>query len=196
MSRSAQQSPVDLTDPIVTDFGEDSLRIEWSKGLTGTMRRDERGARVDFNADEREFVVLDRKRFHIAHFHVHSPSEHWVRGRQQTMEVHVVHESAADGSRVVLGIFVEASKSAAGGRPDTGISANPNDYLPDDTRHYYRYEGSLTTPPYTEDVSWVVLRDPLLLPEHEVATLIERYGADARLPQPLNRRFVLANFVP
>ena len=74
------------------------------------------------------------------------------------------------------------------------IETNPNDWLPKDTKHYYRYEGSLTTKPYSEIVSWVVFKDSLKLPRKELNKLIKYAAESARLPQPMNRRFVLANF--
>jgi carbonic anhydrase len=67
-------------------------------------------------------------------------------------------------------------------------------FLPADTSRYYRYEGSLTTPPYEENVSWVIYKEPLLLPKPELNELIKLFRHPARLPQGLNRRFLLANF--
>ena len=62
---------------------------------------------MTFAADERQYVVLDQKWFHLVQFHFHHPSEHWVDGRQQTMELHVVHQNIDDGSRAVIGVFID-----------------------------------------------------------------------------------------
>jgi carbonic anhydrase len=207
---SSQQSPIDLTNPIYADFGKGELSIKWKKSALGKIKPDEHGVRVEFGGDERQYIELDKKRFHLVQFHFHHPSEHWVTGVQQTMELHVVHQNIDDGTRAVLGIFIEPSgksKTAPslisqlqeffeskGGPRDPSISTNPLDWLPDDVEHYYRYEGSLTTPDYDENVSWAVLRDPLKVPKDELMRLIPYLQHSARLPQALNRRFLLANF--
>lgn len=126
------------------------------------------------------------------------------------MELHVVHQNINDGCRAVVGIFIEPDDKATAipglvtqlreyfestdAEPHPAISTNPLDWLPNDTKHYYRYEGSLTTPDYDENVSWVVLREPLKVPKNELMKLIPFLKHPARLPQPLNRRFLLANF--
>ena len=207
-----QQSPIDLRNSILTDFGHDGLQIKWKKSATGHVKKDEHGVHVEFGADERQFILLNRTKFHLVQFHFHHPSEHWVDGVQQTMELHVVHQNITDGSRVVIGIFIEATDQTAeipdliahiksfaanpSKTPEAAASFNPLTLLPKDTKHYYRYEGSLTTPDYDENVSWLVLKDPLLLPKAEVIELIKIFRHPARLPQPLCRRFLLANFRP
>lgn len=206
----SQQSPINLQNPIITDFGKDGLQIKWQKSAIGHIKKDEHGVQVVFGADERQYVLLNRRKFHLVQFHFHHPSEHWIDGKQQTMELHVVHQNIDDGSRVVIGIFIEPTDDTASvpdlfaqikaftvdpSKPSEKHSTtNPLTFLPKDVEHYYRYEGSLTTPEYDENVSWIVLKEPLRLPKKEVVEMIKIFQHPARLPQPLNRRFVLANF--
>jgi len=128
------------------------------------------------------------------------------------MELHIVHQNVEDQSRAVVGVFIEATSKSkftpslipkirtfleakeSDTEPDPEVSTNPLDWLPEDTKKYYRYEGSLTTPDYDENVSWVVLRDSLMISKKELMKLIPYLQHPARMPQPLNRRFVLANF--
>lgn len=205
-----QQSPINLTNSIFVDFGKDKLAIKWKRSATGMIKKDEHGVHVEFGSDQRHYIELDKKRFHLVQFHFHHPSEHWVDGIQQTMELHVVHQNIDDGGRAVLGIFIEPDEKSSSApslvsqlrnffeskdaEPDPMISTNPLDWRPKNTKHYYRYEGSLTTPQYDENVSWVVLKDSLKLPKDELMRLIPYLKHPARLPQPLNRRFLLANF--
>lgn len=211
MSQS-QQSPIDLTNPILTDFGQNRLEIKWKKSVQGTILQDAHGVQVVFGGDERQYIMLDRKKFHLVQFHFHHPSEHWINGQQQTLELHVVHQNTSDGSRAVLGIFIDATSSAAtvpalvahlkaqrrapNQTPQVPIATDPREWLPENTAEYYRYEGSLTTPDYDENVSWVVLRHPRRLPQQELAELIKVVRHPARLPQGMNRRYLLANFKP
>lgn len=208
----SQQSPIDLRNSVFTEFGKEGLQIKWQKSAIGHIKKDEHGVQVIFGADERQFVMLNRRRFHLVQFHFHHPSEHWVDGTQQTMELHVVHQNIDDGSRVVIGIFIEPTDEAVAAPdlfaqmkafaaepakpPETHFSTNPLAFLPKDTEHYYRYEGSLTTPEYDENVSWVVLKESLRVPKKDLMEMIKLFKHPARLPQPLNRRVILANFRP
>lgn len=205
-----QQSPIDVIDPVVTNFGKNGLDTKWKKSAVGKLKKDEHGVHVEFGADEGQYVTLDRTKFHLVQFHFHHPSEHWVSGKEQTIELHVVHQNTREEGRAVIGIFIEPDDSAKSvpalvpylksfaedpeGHGGEEIPTNPLEWLPGDSEHYYRYEGSLTTPGYDEDVKWVVLKDPLLLPKAELNDLIKIFKHPARWPQPLNRRFVLANF--
>jgi carbonic anhydrase len=71
---------------------------------------------------------------------------------------------------------------------DPGI--DPNALLPK-RRSYYRYEGSLTTPPCSETVDWMLLTDPIQVAEAEIAAFAKLYAMNARPVQKANRRFVL-----
>lgn len=126
------------------------------------------------------------------------------------MELHVVHQNIDDGTRAVVGVFIEPTAEAVavpalvpqleailGGSDDgtdPGVAHNPLEFLPENADEYYRYEGSLTTPGFDENVSWVVLRHPKLLPKAEVTELVKLFRHPARLPQGLYRRLLLANF--
>jgi carbonic anhydrase len=151
-----QQSPINLTKPIVTDFGKDGLDIKLKSSAHGTVKKDEHGAQIVFGGDERQFIVLGRKKFHLVQFHFHHPSEHWIDGKQQTLELHIVHQNIDDGARAVLGVFVDFDPSAtiapslvphivthlSGGsiQPTEPVATNPLEWLPADTSKYYRYE--------------------------------------------------------
>ena len=67
---------------------------------------------------------------------------------------------------------------------------NPNGLLPA-ARNYYRYEGSLTTPPCSETVDWLVLSEPIQVAEADIARFGKLFATNARPTQKINRRFVL-----
>lgn len=202
-----QQSPINLTNPLFSDFGKNGLKIHWKKSILGKLSSDHRGV-VDFGSDDRQFVSLDRKKFHMVQFHFHHPSEHWVDGIQLTFELHVVHQNIDDGSRVVVGIFLEGtdkpakrplgiewlSNSVADASNTNAKYLNPTEWLPDKTDQYFRYEGSLTTEPFTENVSWVILKHFKFIPMDCLNELIREFKHPARFCQPLNRRYLLANW--
>lgn len=211
-----QQSPIHIKSPIVANYGK-PLKTRWSKNLDGTLEDDHGKLKVKFSGDKNEKVSFDGRDFQIAEFHFHHKSEHFIEGKQFQMELHIVHQNCEpdDGKLGVIGIMIEADNSATSipkliegivtFQKDDSCSCStfktdPNEWLPKDkqgkplTDHYYRYEGSLTTGEYDEIVSWIVLKEPLRLPRKEINKLIRCVSEPARLPQPLNRRFVLANF--
>ena len=211
-----QQSPINLHDPIFADLGDRKLDIQWPSdghAVSGHVVPSDHGLKIAFSPDQRQYITLDWKRFHLVGFHFHHPSEHWVDGQQHTVELHVVHQNLNDGSLAVVGIFIEPSEAdgsapemlrtlkgvlsgAAEQRHKTAIPTKPAEFLPPKTDEYFRYEGSLTTPEYAEVVRWVVMRNPLPMKAELLKSLIIDFGGEARFPQPLNRRFVLATFRP
>jgi carbonic anhydrase len=67
---------------------------------------------------------------------------------------------------------------------------DPNDLLPRQ-RGYYRYEGSLTTPPCSETVEWLVIGEPIEVAHGDIELFAKLYPMNARPVQPRNRRFIL-----
>ncbi|MBN8980587.1 MAG: carbonic anhydrase family protein, partial [Rhizobiales bacterium] len=69
---------------------------------------------------------------------------------------------------------------------------DPNQMLPAG-RSYYRYSGSLTTPPCSEIVNWLLLRDPVQVAKSDIQTFGGLFPMNARPVQMDNRRFVLSS---
>lgn len=206
-----QQSPINIQKAIYADFGADGLSIHWQREIHGHIHKDDHGVKVEFASDMRLYIELGGKRFHLRQFHFHHPSEHWVDGEQRTLELHLVHQNIDDGSLAVIGVFIEPGNAKSPfpslmAQIDTVLgegtqeeakpnaSTNPWDFLPETWEQHYRYQGSLTTDPFTESVSWVVVKDPLNLPTAKLSKLIKIFKSEARFPQPLNRRFILKTF--
>ena len=208
-----QQSPINIHNAIYADFGSEGLSIPWAEhkeAVSCRVHKDHHGVKVEFASDERIFIKIGEKPFHLRQFHFHHPSEHWFDGKQHTLELHLVHENVDDGSKAVIGVFINVVDDADSLFPslmtqadtilgtdtckelECNASTNLRDFLPTTWKQHYRYHGSLTTPPYTENVSWVVVKDPLQMPVP--IKLLELFRSEARFPQPLNRRFILKTF--
>lgn len=155
---------------------------------------------------EQQALTLNGKQFEPKGFHFHAQSEHLVNGSPYPMELHIVHQNDEDGSRAVVGVFID-DRGTSGSKSDNSVKAlidrlegqqsatiTPSDLLPQSTEQFYRYEGSLTTPPYDENVSWLVLREPIHVSPETLNRLKQEQGHEARPAQELNRRFILANF--
>jgi carbonic anhydrase len=216
-----QQSPINLARPVRAEWPTNTLSIRWGRGrLTGIVTKDAHGAKVVFPLDPDRYLLLNGRRFALRSFHFHHPSEHLLDDQQLPMELHVVHQSLETCAFAVLGVFFtladeshKPSREFVAGLRDTlaqvgrkgvdrdptppTIEVNPHDLLPPEGyAEHYRYEGSLTTEPFTETVSWVVLRHPVLRTQEELSKLLATFHSEARGIQPLNRRFLLANFDP
>jgi carbonic anhydrase len=214
---SSQQSPINLEDAIFADLGDRGLDIQWSGDVTGLVVKEEDGVRVQFFPDAPQTIRLDRRLYKFNSFHFHHPSEHLIGQTPFDVELHLVHRRVDDGAHfAVIAVLIELGGATAchpdvevflrqvakilnpvPGQPvDPMVTVNPRVFLPEEPGKYYRYEGSLTTPEFTENVSWVVMKDPLKVSRQELRGLILEFKKTARNPQSLDRRFLLATFGP
>ncbi|KAL2239841.1 alpha carbonic anhydrase 7 [Sesamum indicum] len=145
--------------------------------------------------------------YQLKQCHWHSPSEHTISGRRFDMEVHLVHQS--DDNRIaVIGIMYKI------GRPDSFLSmmkrnlkavAEMRDVektigiidpklIKLGSRKYYRYIGSLTTPPCTQNVIWTIVRKVRTVTREQVELIRDVVHddseANARPIQPVHERLV------
>jgi carbonic anhydrase len=147
-------------------------------------------------------ISLEGREFELRQFHFHEPSEHSVRGALFAMEAHLVHE-AANGDLAVVGVMiVEGPENrtlaqawermpAVGESHVLPVPVSAEGLLPAG-RGYLRYEGSLTTPPCTEGVRWVVLAEPVTASRQQIDAFAHAlHHPNNRPPQPLNGRAIL-----
>ncbi|MBY0430110.1 MAG: carbonic anhydrase family protein, partial [Rhodospirillales bacterium] len=141
--------------------------------------------------------------YKLVQFHFHHPSEHLLSGKRFKMEAHFVHK-AEDGRLAVLGVFIRPGAENAAYAPIfanmpehegpekliEGVKVNPADMLPAG-RGYFRYMGSLTTPPCSEGILWSVFKDSLEASPAQIEKFAKLFPMNARPPQELNRRFLL-----
>ena len=134
--------------------------------------------------------------YRLVQFHFHNPSEHRFDGEGADMELHLVHRSDA-GQLAVVGVLMTRGPSsgalslvfdhlpsAIGVREELPAAFNPRDLLPRSLVHY-RYAGSLTTPPCTEGVRWVVLEQAISVSDEDMARFAAQVNFNAR---PIQRR--------
>jgi carbonic anhydrase len=194
------QSPIDLTNP---------LRVAALAGLqvdyaSTKVKVTNNGHTFQINADKGSSVKMEGKRFDLLQFHFHTPSEHTLDGKPFPLELHLVHQAAyktlavigilvSEGTtNTVLGRFWERMPKAQG-EVDTGVSIELKDLLPRAIDDYFTYSGSLTTPPCTESVRWVVLKQPLQVSKAQIATFRAVFPMNARPTMPLGARYLLSS---
>lgn len=150
-------------------------------------------------------ITVGDKTFELVQFHFHSPSENHINGVSYPMEVHLVHKDV-DGNVAVVGVmFKEGAENpmvrglwshlddAKVGHAieDSYVTINAYGLLPTNNQEYYRFNGSLTTPPCTEGVTWFVMKEPLQISAAQIKRFVRLIGHNNRPIQPINARPVL-----
>lgn len=200
-SAGREQSPIDLSDAITADLGQPVLIYR-----LGSTRVTNNGHTLEAVPSEGNYMRLGTARYDLIQFHFHGPSEHSVAGRRFAMEVHFVHLHRATGRIAVLGAFMSPTSAPnpfieqlwSVASRETGANAliadplNPESLLPPpNQRGFWRYAGSLTTPPCAETVTWTVLKTPIFIGAAQIEKFRDLFPMNARPIQPLGRRFLL-----
>jgi carbonic anhydrase len=196
-SAGSQQSPVDLGDAIKAQLPP--LKIFWDKRAETIVNN---GHTIQVNIGDSSILSLGNTNYRLLQFHFHRPSEHLVGGKSFPMEAHFVHANVAN-SLAVIGVLMTGGKANAvfnkvvSTMPDkegppvkADPAIDPAGLLPV-KRDYIRYSGSLTTPPCSETVDWLVLTDPIQVADADIARFAKLYPMNARPVQKVNRRFIL-----
>ncbi len=192
----AEQSPIDLAGAIPAGGG--GLEIRW-RTTDGEVFDD--GHTIQVNVAPGSGIALEGREFSLVQFHFHRPSEHTVEGERFAMEAHFVHHSR-EGDPAVVGVFLDSGKAHAALQaiwdaiPGVGEAPVPlsgidlNAFLPEGGG-YFRYAGSLTTPPCCEGVNWVMMTDAVEVSQGQIDAFAALYPMNARPVQPLNGRRIL-----
>ena len=195
-SQGRNQSPVDLSGAVDAELEE--LILDYpNRGIVGEVNN---GHTIQENLHPGNFATIQGRQYEAKQFHFHSPSEHLIDGKSFPLEIHVVHTNRV-GQLAVLGVMFEEGEEnlmlnqlngfrPAGLEPYTGlVDYNLIITGPD---QYYAYNGSLTTPPCSEGVLWVVLKNPVTASREQIDQFHDAMEADTNRPiQPRNARTIL-----
>ncbi len=160
------QSPIDLVDADDADLAD--IVFDYRAGDVELV---DTGHTIQVNQPAGSSIQVEGDRYDLLQFHFHEPSEHTIDGEQFAGELHLVHRDEAGGLAVVAVLLREGASSAVLAPVFDALPAeldataqvegfDPSRVLPEQ-RTTYRYDGSLTTPPCTEGVSWFVLDTPI-----------------------------------
>jgi carbonic anhydrase len=200
------QSPIDIKQTVKADLPE--LRADFKPAALKIVHHEHMadvintGHSIQVNYTEGDTLKVGGEEFQLLQYHFHSPSEHTVGGKQFPMEMHLVHRSAG-GKLAVVGVFIEEGKHNAAFDPVWSnlpnaksvehhlehLKVDVNDLLPA-TKTTFRYDGSLTTPPCSEGVKWIIMTDPIQLSAQQIGAFRSILKGNNRPVQPLNARKV------
>jgi len=199
-----EQSPVDLTNAVPAS----GARLERRIGTT-VLNVDQRarvmdlvdnGHTIQITNDAPLSLDVDGEHFELVQYHFHAPSEHTIDGEHAPLEAHFVHKSADGKLAVGALLFEEGAHNAAVEHIVASLPSGPEDRrhiegldldmselrpLP---RHYYQYEGSLTTPPCTEGVQWFVSAERRPISPEQMTAFTSRLHDNNRPVQPVGDR--------
>lgn len=200
-ARGSVQSPIDLSG--AQDVALNAIEFAYHDGVQGLFNN---GHTVQVQCVRGSHIVFEDKRYALAQFHFHHPSEHTVEGKPLAMELHLVHQHLRSGEIAVVAVLIDVGEDdnpryapifdhlprhISDKTQATPIRFDPSALLPDERSHFYAYAGSLTTPPCSENVRWFVLGTPVRLSQKQVDGFVHLYANNARPVQPRNERPLL-----
>ena len=191
------QSPINISDAFPSELS--ALEFEYLGGSKTVVNN---GHTLQVNAEPGSWLQIEGQSFQLLQLHFHSPSEHQINGEQFLLEAHFVHQNDNGALAVVAVLFRDGAWNSDLEKIGTAAPARVGQTSPIDIRFeelklhagpesYFRYNGSLTTPPCTEGIRWYVLKTPGTISAEQAANFVDLIGEDARGPQPLNARIIL-----
>ena len=208
-SSGKMQSPIDIEKTAKIDLPE--LRAEFKPAALKIVHHEHMadvintGHSIQVNYTEGDTLKVGGEEFQLLQYHFHSPSEHTVGGKHFPIEMHMVHKSA-NGKLAVVGVFIEEGKHNSAFDPVWSnlpssksvqhhlehVTVDVNQLLPT-RKTTYRYDGSLTTPPCSEGVKWIVMTDPVQISAQQINAFRNVMKDNNRPVQPLNARKVVTD---
>ncbi len=191
-----RQSPIDIREGIRVDL--EAIKFDYKPTQ---FRIVDTGHTLQVNVGEGLGLTVMGKRHELIQLHFHRPSEERINGRGYDMVAHLVHRNA-EGQLAVVAVLMEKGsehpliQTLWNNLPlEQNIEVTPEEsidlskLLPEN-RAYWTYMGSLTTPPCTEGVLWMVLKQPVQVAAEQVAIFSRVYRNNARPLQPVNGRLI------
>lgn len=198
-AQGKRQSPIAIEDGATLQGPAEPIQFAYAPS-NGTVVNNGHTIQVDIQGDNQ--ITVRGATYRLLQFHFHTPSEEQVNGRRYPLVAHLVHKNSEGQLAVVAILLDEGATNAVIDKVwtymplDVGDSVrmpagllNLTDFLPTDQR-YYQFMGSLTTPPCSENVLWIVLKAPVTLSKAQFKLFTQLYPNNARPVQPLNGRVV------
>jgi carbonic anhydrase len=192
------QSPVNITHAEQKDLP--NLEFSYHPAALNVI---DNGHTVEVNYAPGSTLKVGDKTYQLVQFHFHHKSETAIQGRHSPLEAHLVHQDKDGNLAVVAVLLQEGEPNPAVATTWSNIPAvkekavspervevDAAQLLPTNHR-YYTFPGSLTTPPCTENVTWVVLVSPMTVSKEQIEKFAKLYPSDERPVQPMYGRMVL-----
>lgn len=192
------QSPINIKDPIQGNL--QPLNLAYQASAEKVINN---GHTIQVTVDNEDDFVLDGEKFTLRQYHFHTPGENQINGHTFPLEAHFVHSKEGGDLAVVAVMFEVGNENPALAplidampkKENQQVSINREIDLralfPQDL-HYYRFSGSLTTPPCSEGIRWLVMKQPVTLSQAQLDAFRQALKTTNNRPlQPLNGRMIV-----
>ena len=200
-----RQSPIDIREGIAVELEKISFDYRAS-----SFSVQDNGHTIQVNVAAGNGLTVMGRRYELVQFHFHRPSEERVNGKQFDMVAHLVHKDA-QGKLAVVAVLLERGPDnkpqpliqtiwanlplEKGEALPAQVQIDLNQLLPIE-RSYYTYMGSLTTPPCSEGVLWMVMRQPVAASAQQLGIFAKLYPMNARPLQAGSGRLIKESLSP
>jgi carbonic anhydrase len=181
-----RQSPIDIRDGMKVDL--EQIVFDYNPASFSVV---DNGHTIQVSVNGGNYITVQNRTYELLQFHFHRPSEERINGKGFEMVVHLVHKDA-EGKLAVVAVLLERGKAhnliqtvwnnlplEKGDVINPSVVLDMKEILPK-RRDYYTYMGSLTTPPCTEGVLWLVMKEPVQASPAQMALFSRLYPLNAR----------------
>ena len=191
------QSPIDITDVLEATTNAPLAFTYATKPNTITNN----GHTIQVNFKQGSVLRFEKKDYALVQMHFHTPSEYTFSGKHAPMEAHIVH-STKNGELLVVSVMFDegeenalikqiwenAPKNTGENKAIKQLDVTP---LLKDMTSYVRLDGSLTTPPCSEGVVWILSKSRQQASKDQIAFFTDIIGKNNRPTQPTNGRVIV-----
>ena len=195
-STGSRQSPIDIQGGIKVSL--DAVAFDYKPSAFRVL---DTGHTVQVNVDPGSSIEVLGRRYELLQFHFHRPSEERIDGKQFDMVVHLVHKDL-EGRLAVVAVLLERGSALPivqsvwnnlplekGDEVAAKLPLDLGTLLPAE-RSYFTYMGSLTTPPCSEGVLWMVMKNPVQVSTEQIGIFSRLYPMNARPVQSASGRLI------
>lgn len=191
-----RQSPIDIRDgmkldlePIVFDYRPSSFTVV------------DNGHTIEVTLGAGNAITIMNRRYELQQFHFHRPSEERIDGKGFDMSMHLVHRDSAGRQAVVALLLARGMAQNTIQQVWNNLPLEKNQVVKPSTvldvtdllplqREYFIYMGSMATPPCSEGVLWMVMKQPVQASPAQMALFSRLYPYNARPIQPSSGRII------
>lgn len=191
-----RQSPIDIRDGIRVAL--DPLNFDYKDSRFSVL---DNGHTIQTTLSPGNYINVSGKNYELVQFHFHKPSEERINGKSFEMVMHLVHKDS-DGKLAVVALLMQRGKANSlvqsiwnnlpleKNEAVNALSSMDLSQVLPVRREYFTYMGSLTTPPCSEGVLWLVLKEPIEISGEQIAIFSRLYPMNARPIQNSSGRLI------
>lgn len=200
--KGKMQSPINIIPTITTS--QEPLKFRYGEG-SYNMSKTDRKVRVK-SIPNKSFIIYGNEKYEYVEMHVHVPSEHSVKGIHYRMELQMVHKNHQNNRLAIVSVLVKRGKY--NNHIHEIISRirtifrnynipmiypiNHTHFIPK-KQTYYKYNGSITTPPCTENVTWFIFDNYIEASDEQIKFVTKNIKKNNRQTKDLGSRIIIKN---